>query len=326
MRPVAGFACAAVMAVAAAGVSGRAAAYAELVESHTFTAATVRGGTLEQFGGARPAALAGACAAVVGDSTAIWWNPGGLARIEGYDTMIEGGAIGVENGSAVLRYSAAHPIGPVVIGLGLNLSSYPDYYVRNESGEDLKLITTGDSVVSLGCGFRHPLWGGRQAWSGIVLDWLSEAAMQMAILTVSAGTQVKLDAPVTLGVVIEHLAPAVGGYALPARVRLGMEWLPVRWVGVLGETGVGLADGTWSVAFGLEPRLAFLSLRAGLRYQMLPAAAPDEPFMLSLGVGVKLGNMDLDFGLGPQGSAGNVMGFSLSYHQPPLGRWLPANK
>jgi hypothetical protein len=48
--------------------------------------------------------------------------------------------------------------------------------------------------------------------------------------------------------------------------------------------------------------------------------------MLSLGVGVKLGNMDLDFGLGPQGSAGNVMGFSLSYHQPPLGRWLPANK
>jgi hypothetical protein len=261
---------------------------------------------LELPASARALALGGAYVAAGADDAALFYNPSQLATLEGraasmsVQPYIEGSTLGA--------LSAAFPLGPGTVGVGVQVLSYgsADEYVCDDSvgcerGEPTgRTVSANDVAASVGYGmtWRTVRLG---AAAKYVRQSLADASGGAPALDVGAAIDVWRGA--TVGVSIQNIGPdlktAGSSAPLPRFLRLGAS-LPWRGVGpfdVLGTLEVaqhregdvlplGGAEVTWTSANGLA-----FSARLGALAQSDGAATS----RVSFGGGVRARHFALDY-------------------------------
>lgn len=261
---------------------------------------------LELPASARALALGGAYVAAGADDAALFYNPAQLATLEGraasmsVQPYIEGSTLGA--------LSAAFPLGPGTVGVGVQVLSYgsADEYVCDETtgcerGEPTgRTVSANDVAASVGYGmtWRTVRLG---ATAKYVRQSLADASGGVPALDVGAAIDVWRGA--TIGVSVQNVGPdletAGSSAPLPRFLRLGAS-LPWRGVGpfdVLGTVEVaqhregdvlplGGAEVTWTSANGLA-----FSARVGALAHSENAATS----RVSFGGGVRARHFALDY-------------------------------
>lgn len=261
---------------------------------------------LELPASARALALGGAYVSAGADDAALFYNPSQLATLEGraasmsVQPYIEGSTLGA--------LSAAFPLGPGTVGVGVQVLSYgsADEYVCDEAtgcerGDPTgRTVSANDVAASVGYGmtWRTVRLG---AAAKYVRQSLADASGGAPALDVGAAIDVWRGA--TIGVSIQNLGPnlktASSSAPLPRLVRLGAS-VPWRGVGpfdVLGTLEVaqhregdllplGGAEVTWTSANGLA-----FSARLGALAQSDGAATS----RVSFGGGMRARHFGLDY-------------------------------
>lgn len=121
-------------------------------------AGTASLGFLKLGADARAAAMGGAYAALGGDASMLYWNPGGLVKVEGRSAVVMHASYA---GGLSLNYAAyAAPAGRLgVCGAGVNRMSAGSVRETDDGGAAVGNMTPSDTAVSVGCAKRYGGWG-----------------------------------------------------------------------------------------------------------------------------------------------------------------------
>jgi hypothetical protein len=159
-----------------------------------------------------------------------------------------------------------------------------------------------------------PVWAGGGLNVGAQLIYWSEdlGLTRQAGFSGSMGFQSRPKAwnGAALGASLERVGSAPDGQPLPTALRMGMGWAGE---GGRAELGCALpANGTARYMLGLEYRPArAVALRGGWQSDNGTAAALDQG--LSAGVGIQIGNAQLDYSAASGAELGNSHRLSLSW-------------
>jgi TolB-like protein len=256
--------------------------------------------------------------AVADDASAVLGNPGGLGRIAHLDAVAqyETGGDGISRNVGAV----ALPAGPGVVGLGVAAFSAGSYDERDANGVLAGSKTAMDIAGTLGYGFAHPESLGLPGWTGVAVEFVSQG-MGGSTVAGSLGSVLPLGGGLDLGLALQHLGAKAAGFGLPSSFSAGLACAFAGTVRVAGEARIGLADKVNDVGAGAEwapiPRVA---LRAGYRRPL-----SDQGWQgltgLTAGVGLRLGNLVLDYAFQPYGELATSHIVSLSWRQ---GAWMPA--
>jgi hypothetical protein len=270
------------------------------------TGATV----LQLLAGSRAAGLSGAYSAATGDADVLFYNPAGIAGLDGaaglsYQRHVE--EIGVATGSAAFR------VGRIVLGASAIFLDYgdidelvPDPDFGGQTG-----IPTGNSVsateTAARLGAALPLMDGRLHVGGsagfVSADF---AGATRSTVLFDAGAQYLLPG-VTLGAAIRNLGGSLsgGGLAdadLPAEARAGAMVQITRETGlglvisadVVHELNASLTGVVAGVEAGLFPRMAS-QVGAVARVGYDAGTGVEGQGALRLGGGLSVGGFAFDY-------------------------------
>lgn len=329
------------LALAIACVMPRAAA------ANVFDEARVAAPFLKIGQGARAAGMGEAFTAVADDSTAIFWNPAGLAQItkvevqfthnqwiDGFRHEYFGLTVPFEG-----TWSAAYSL--------LDLGSFAALDAANNPTGDT--FSVNDQVLQLG--FARP-FANETVLAGASAKLIKEdlgGGIRGQTVSFSGGI---LGIPlweeprIALAAVVENMGGELSGFEMPATVRTGISW---RKSGLLasrasenGEPGMSDTRGTspypWqgaeevsdslTLAFdvvtprrgrmefhaGMEYWLAIAAVRAGYRFRY-PRNDLGGPSGLTLGLGLRGRGFQFDYGFdasyAPYGDLGNASRFGV---------------
>lgn len=260
--------------------------------------------------GARSAAMGTAFGMVPASLEGLWYNPAALGGISGPelsfshlswigDTSSEYAALGLGLGKAALGLSLQYLATQDVLR---------DAFGREGAGFDNTAMTAmlgaawDFGAVSLGAGAKYlgQSFNGR-ASSGVAAD---------------LGLQLKyFQGRLLLNAALQNLgAAAEAGSVPPLAWRAGLGLAPLKGLLLTQEVQSRLARPELSYLAGLEARAAWSSMGASLRAGYdLAAAAPGGLAGLSLGGGLSLAGLSLDYAFVPLGALGSSHRASLAF-------------
>lgn len=232
--------------------------------------------------GARSAALGGAVSASIDDATAAYWNPAGLARLEGWD--ISGTHTEWLEDIRYEQVSVARNRGRHGFGLSFATAYAGDFDARDEVGN--KGLSFGFSDVALGLSWAYQLrpeltFGASTRYYRESID---DVAADGLAFDLGAQYQTPMDG-LSLGLAVRNLGGSVsfdlqnaGSYDLPTVVQGGAAWRrPVAALAgdlALSADFVAERNEDLSLRFGAQYRYReMFSLLAGYRADMTSDAA-----------------------------------------------------
>ena len=271
-------------------------------------------GPLDNGGaGARALGMGSAFVGVADDASALYWNPAGLARLENLDLALNHNSwlAGIIQENVEL----AMPAG-ILGGLAASVD-YINYSTL--AGYDSSGASTGDYSADrygLNLGWGKQLFPGFSVGAGLKGSTQNVSGNNYSNLAVDLGLVLKPAKGFHIGLTYTDLGNQVSGYAQPADLNLGAS----LGFDVNADNHLLIAAaGTWenngvnTLQVGLEDVIhQFLALRAG--YRGVSADTQIQGLTgLSLGLGVKLGRLDLDYAYLPYGDLGTAHRISLIY-------------
>jgi hypothetical protein len=264
--------------------------------------------------GARSYGMAEAFSASAADSSAIYWNPAGLAGVASRDASFTHAAMFEGINYEWLSYAFKTGFGGV--GFGLQSLSYGDITARDTSGNATGSLNPGDFCLSAaGAEKDHVL---KDLSLGISLKYISSKISERAsAYAVDAGAKYELSEKTALSLVAQNFGSSLKYRELsdpiPFLLRLGLSHKPVP--GLSLETdAVAPADGKAWFSAGAEysreiSKVLKGTLRAGYGTSMNDLGGSKD-FALGLGLGYH--GYSFDYAYTPSGDMGNTSRFSLS--------------
>ncbi len=300
-----------------AGVA-RPAVAADAAVSETFDAAGVRAPFLSRAVGARGTAMGGAFTSVADDASAVLLNPGGLGQVTSLQAAVQYAAAGEEMSHSVA--AVAVPAGPGVVGVGVNALQLGEFESRDAAGVLLPAESLMEFAGSAGYAIKNPKWLGLQGWTGIALEFVKDAA-EGSQIAASVGSVLLAAENFNIGIAAQHLGAGADGFALPATVKGGANWVMPGLLRIAAEGGMGLGDGIAWAGGGVEvmPMKAF-ALRAGYRMPLADQAYGGLAGVTA-GAGFRLGNLTLDYAFQPYGDLATSHLVTLSWRKS---AWIAA--
>ncbi len=249
--------------------------------------------------GARAAAMGEAFTAVADDSTSLYWNPAGLARVQGrelsamYNVWFEGIGQGY--------VSAGFPLLGGTMALGTNYVSMGDLEGRDESGNPTETFQASDLGISVG--FAGRLGRFLLGLSGGMIRSTIAGDTQSAFLS-TVGGLVEISESFSLGVVAQNLGTKLGEDPLPLILKVG---LALKLEPFCLAVDIGKSQDTdLYYCVGMEGWLGnIVALRAGYR------TGRDVGPGWTAGLGFKMSGFELDYAYVPYGELGDTHKVSL---------------
>ena len=249
--------------------------------------------------GARAAAMGEAFTAVADDSTSLYWNPAGLARVQGrelsamYNVWFEGIGQGY--------VSAGFPLLGGTMALGTNYVSMGDLDGRDESGNPTETFQASDLGISVG--FAGRLGRFLLGLSGGMIRSTIAGDTQSAFLS-TVGGLVEISESFSLGVVAQNLGTKLGEDPLPLILKVG---LALKLEPFCLAVDIGKSQDTdLYYCVGMEGWLGnIVALRAGYR------TGRDVGPGWTAGLGFKMSGFELDYAYVPYGELGDTHKVSL---------------
>jgi len=278
---------------------------------------TTSGTFLKLPAGARAVSMGEAYGAVADDASALYWNPAGLTQIPGGDLTLMHGAY-IE--SSFYDYAA----------YGQNLGTYGAFGVSGQFlsvGNITQTDTLGNQIgtfnphdMAISLGYAHTVAGFSLGLSGkfiqstilntaqteavdlgVLSPWFLQERLKLGLTATNLGGQLKFEQE---------------GADLPRAYRVASEIkLTDSWIGSLD--GVLPNDNAPYIALGTEYSLKFphnlgISFRGGLNSRNYQDLQGLNSF--SLGVGVSVNPISIDYAFLPMGDLGYTQRVGFSYH------------
>ncbi len=169
--------------------------------------------------GARAAALGDAFTAVVDDSTSLYWNPAGLAKMEKRQLSATYNMwfAGINQGYLGMSFPLSR--GGVVAG-GVNYVDMGDFDGRDEAGNPTGTFTA--SALNFHLGYANRV-GEKLIWgisAGLVQDTIADDTK--STYAANLGLIFKSSELLSLGLALQNLGGQLGGDPLPFLTKIGM--------------------------------------------------------------------------------------------------------
>jgi len=249
--------------------------------------------------GARAAAMGDAFTAVADDSTSLYWNPAGLARVQGrelsamYNVWFEGIGQGY--------VSVGFPLLGGTMALGTNYVSMGDLEGRDESGNLTEPFQASDLGIS--AGFAGRLGRFLFGLSGGMVRSTIDTDTKSAFLG-TVGGLFEINQSFSVGVVAQNLGTKLGEDSLPLILKAGLA-LELGSFCLAADIGKS-QDTDLYYCVGIESWIgSVVALRAGYR------TGRDVGPGWTAGLGFKMGEFALDYAYVPYGDLGNTHRISL---------------
>lgn len=249
--------------------------------------------------GARAAAMGEAFTAVADDSTSLYWNPAGLARVQGrelsamYNVWFEGIGQGY--------VSAGFPLLGGTMALGTNYVSMGDLEGRDESGNLTEPFQASDLGIS--AGFAGRLGRFLFGLSGGMVRSTIDTDTKSAFLG-TVGGLFEINQSFSVGVVAQNLGTKLGEDSLPLILKAGLA-LKLESFCLAADIGKSQETALY-YCVGIESWIgSVVALRAGYR------TGRDVGPGWTAGLGFKMGEFELDYAYVPYGDLGNTHRISL---------------
>jgi hypothetical protein len=276
--------------------------------------------------GAGPAAMGGAYTALAQDVNAAFWNPAGLAPMEGRRITLMHLAWFESLNYEFLAY--AQDLGP-----GQGIGGYVVYFWAPEfnSTEDENGVVLDpasgrmyDAAAGLSCGYSLgdvQLLRGR-TYIGGTLKFINRQLMDMSMqsIGVDIGIMVEAENGLVVGLTALNLGTEIEGEQSPFTVKLGLG-LPLRMSSNDHQFRLALdivkpidyanwEDHTWKTCIGFEYLLLqSFAFRGG--YQ-----SGEDLAGVTAGIGIRFHVLQLDYAFAPYGVLGYTHRISLSLNFP----------
>jgi hypothetical protein len=268
---------------------------------------------VQEAGSARAIGMGSTYVGVAEGSATLPHNPAGLANMKAMEVALHHN--GTVEGSFQETVTFAMPLpGPHGIGASLNYTDHGDFEGRDTSGNLLPDYQSRAFGASVG-------WGGRltpklAVGAALKANRQDLAGTAMDAVAADLGALWSLANNLTLGAAYTNLGVEAGGSRLAQGLNLGaslylakgtdMQWL-------LAVSDEALAAGDNTLRAGLEFKLnQMLALRGGYGFRTTYTDM-DAVVGLTLGLGVSLENLTLDYAFVPLAEAGSVQRLSLTY-------------
>lgn len=265
---------------------------------------------------ARAVAMGEAFTAVADDASSVLLNPGGLGQLKGLNAVAQFASAGDDMSHNIA--AIALPLGPGVIGAGINMMSMGTYDEVDSNGNVGAKVSPMDAAGLLGYGVRNPAFMGG-GWSGVSVEAV-KVSTGGTLIAGNLGTVLPFGDGFAFGVALQHLGAKADGFGLPAAAKGGLAYLKPGYFRAALDAGFGLSDEIAYAALGIEyAPVSSIALRAGYKKpftdQGLGGAAG-----VTAGAGFRIKSLSVDYAFQPFGELAVNHIVSLSYHPGP---WVP---
>jgi hypothetical protein len=270
--------------------------------------------SVQEAGSARAIALGSTYVGIAEGSSAVLWNPAGLALLCAPEIALHHNAalLGAFQEIAVLGLPLGTNHG---LGLSLNYEDNGIFNGRDNSGAVAADYSARAYGVSLGWGIKIP--AGFALGLGLKFNRRDLAGTASSAFAGDFGILWSHDPRLSLGIAYTNLGPEVDGRQLAQGFRFGAasyihkgadyEWL-------LALSDEALLQGDNSVHFGLEHTLyQFLALRAGYALNVTHFGDSSGLIGWTFGGGVLIRGFSIDYAYVPLPELGSMQRISLTY-------------
>ncbi len=246
--------------------------------------------------GARAAALGDAFTVIVDDSTSLYWNPAGLAKMEKrqFSATYNMWFAGINQGYLGMGFPLA---GTGVAAGGVNYVDMGDFDGRDESGNPTGTFTASALNFQLGYAnrFREKfLWG---ISAGLVQDTIADDIK--STYAANLGLIYKSSESLSLGLALQNIGGELAGDPLPFVAKVGMAY---TWKSLLLVLDIASpTDNDLYYCAGIEWWIMDgVALRAGYKTNQ------DIGEGFTAGLGFNKGKIRFDYAYVPYGALGNT--------------------
>ena len=251
--------------------------------------------------GARAAALGDAFTVIVDDSTSLYWNPAGLAKMEKrqFSATYNMWFAGINQGYLGMSFPLSRR---GVIAGGVNYVDMGDFDGRDEFGNPTGTFTASALNYQLGYAnrFREKfLWG---ISAGLVQDTIADDIK--STYAANLGLLFESSESLSLGLAVQNIGGQLGGDPLPFVAKVGMAY---TWKSLLLALDIASpADNDVYYCAGIEWwMMDGIALRVGYKTNQ------DIGEGLTAGFGFDKGKIRFDYAYVPYGELGNTHKVSL---------------
>ena len=241
--------------------------------------------------GARAIALAGAFTASADDSTAVYWNPAGLAKVKEMQASLEYKKWFVD--SSVQNITGSMPLGPGTIGADIVFASL-GFFQEKDSGGYLTGVEYNPVAFSLGASYGAQIMKGVYAGAGLRAGVETSVDAAYFGMSFDAGVIYEPFDFLSAALVVQNVK-VISEYTMPVVLRGGVSFLPVKSGdhSLRAEADINYAlNAGVSYAAGLEySGFGIFSLRAGY----LAEENLNNGGSLRAGAGFKAGMFNIDY-------------------------------
>lgn len=251
--------------------------------------------------GARAAAMGDAFTVIVDDSTSLYWNPAGLAKIEKRQLSATYNLwfAGINQGYLGVGFPLS---GNGIVAGGVNYVDMGDFDRRDEAGNPTGTFTASALNFQLGYAnrFREKfLWG---ISAGFVQDTIAEDIK--STYAANLGLIFESSESLSLGLAVQNIGGQLGSDPLPFVAKVGIAY---AWKSLLLALDIASpTDNDLYYGAGIEWWVwDGIALRAGYKTNQ------DIGEGLTAGLGFKKGKIQFDYAYVPYGDLGSTHRISL---------------
>jgi len=246
--------------------------------------------------GARAAALGDAFTVIVDDSTSLYWNPAGLAKMEKrqFSATYNVWFAGINQGYLGVGFPLS---GKGIVAGGVNYVDMGDFDGRDEAGNPIGTFTA--SALNYQLGYANRI-GERFTWgisAGMVQDTIADDTK--STFAANLGLIFKSSELLSLGLALQNIGGQLGGDPLPFVAKVGMAY---TWKSLLFALDIASpTDNDVYYCAGIEWWIMDgIALRAGYKTNQ------DVGEGLTAGLGFSKGKIRFDYAYVPYGALGNT--------------------
>ena len=246
--------------------------------------------------GARAAALGDAFTVIVDDSTSLYWNPAGLAKMEERQLSATYNMwfAGINQGYLGIGFPLS---GEGIVAGGVNYVDMGDFDGRDEAGNPTGTFTA--SALNFHLGYANKV-GEKLIWgisAGLVQDTIADDIK--STYAANLGLIFESSESLSLGLALQNIGGQLGGDPLPFVAKVGMAY---TWRSLLLALDIASpTDNDLYYGAGIEWWIMDgIALRAGYKTNQ------DIGEGFTAGLGFDKGKIRFDYAYVPYGELGNT--------------------
>ncbi len=264
---------------------------------------------------ARAVAMGEAFTAVADDASAVLLNPGGLGQIHGWNAVAQFATAG--DGMSHNIAAVAGPLGPGVVGAGVNMMQLGSYDEVDASGVKGATVSPMDAAGTVSYGLGNPAAMG--GWSGIGVEAV-KVSTGATVIAGNLGVVLPFGQGFTAGLAVQHLGAKADGFGLPAVAKGGLAYVLPGYLRAAVDAGLGLTDKIAYAGLGVEyAPIQTIAVRLGYKKPFADQGIKGLTGVTA-GAGFQIKSVSIDYAFQPFGELAVNHLVSLSYHPGP---WVP---